>query len=106
MKVAQRGYPAFELCNGDTAFVLISGTLPCLDDIMAYYTILELMQTLLVHAEPAQHSFLSRRGPCLILMLTLLTDIPDAFILLVSDLVTLPERKLKKALKLFKLQSE
>lgn len=48
----------------------------------------------------------SEWGPCLILVLAPLRDILDAFILLISDLVNMPERKFKKALKLFKFQSE
>ena len=105
IKIAQGGYPEFVFCNGDTNFVLISSILAC-GWLMSYSTMLELMQTLLLHVETVQYSFLSRWGQCLISVLALLAEILDASIPLASDLINISERKFKEALELFKLRGE
>lgn len=72
---------------------------------MSHSTILELIQTLLLHVERVQFSFLSRWGQCMILELALLPGIPNAFIPLASGLINISENS-RKLLSTLKLQGE
>ena len=72
---------------------------------MSHSTILELIQTVLLHVETVQYSFLSRWGQCMILVLALLPDILNAFIPLASGLINISENS-RKLLSSLKLQGE
>ena len=92
-------------CESVRTFMSLSRCVNCFTVLLSHSTILELMQTLLLHVETVQYSFLSRWGQCMILVLALLPDILNAFIPLASGLINISENS-RKLLSSLKLQGE